>query len=70
MSGFGPRVYLVGCILPGLLRDMACPVTATTEEKLDEAIRVALYITDLTIARMGNPIAHDFDKDPTRKLNL
>ena len=62
MSGFGPRTYLVGCLLPSLLagiqRSNADPTTA---EQLDEAIRLALYIADLTIARMGREIHHDFE---------
>lgn len=62
--GFGPRHYLVGCLLPGILRDMACPLAATSAEKLDEAIRIALYITDLTLARMGKSIVHDFEENP------
>lgn len=63
MSGFGPRTYLVGQILPLVMRDMACPVSATTADKLDEAIRVTLYIVDLTIGRMGKEIVHDFEKE-------
>ena len=65
MGAIGPRTYLVGCILPGILRDMATPTSATTAEKLDEAIRVTLYITDLMIARMGIQIKHDWEeKEP------
>lgn len=63
--GFGPRIYLVGCILPGILRDMETPATANTAEKLDEAIRVTLYVVDLTLARMGTKIVHDFESDGT-----
>jgi hypothetical protein len=60
--GFGPRTYLVGQILPAILRDMATPTTETSAEKLDEAIRVTLYIVDLTLARMGKEIVHDWEK--------
>ncbi len=59
--GFGPRTYLVGQLLPAILRDMATPMTATTAEKLDEAIRITLYIADLTLARMGREIKHDWE---------
>ncbi len=54
-AGIGTRTYLVGCVLPVLMRDMPTPTSATTAEKLDEVIRLALYITDLTIARMERP---------------
>ena len=60
--GFGARTYLVGQLLPVILRDMATPTTATTAEKLNEAIRLTLYITDLTIARMGKEIKHDWEE--------
>jgi hypothetical protein len=43
---------------------MACPASLTTSEKLDEAIRVTLYIADLTLARMGKQIVHDFEEPP------
>ncbi len=69
MSGFGPRTYLVGCILPGLLKDMAFPQTLATAEKLDEAIRVTLYIADLTLARMGKQLVHDWEKPNDENAN-
>lgn len=63
---FGARTYLVGQVLPMLLKDMVFPQTIDTAAKLDEAIRIALYITDLTISRMGVQIIHDFE-DPNVK---
>lgn len=62
MGAIGPRMYLVGQLLPVILRDMATPTSATTAEKLDEVIRVTLYITDLMIARMGVQIKHDWEE--------
>lgn len=62
MSGFGSRTYLVGCILPGILKDMVSPSGLGAPEKLDEAIRITLYIADLTLARMGKQITHDFEE--------
>lgn len=56
MSGFGPRTYLVGQILPLLLKDIRqFENSPTAAEQLDEAIRLAMYIADLTIGRMGFP---------------
>jgi hypothetical protein len=66
--GFGPRTYLVGQLLPLMLRDMAAPVTATTAEKLDEAIRLSLYIADLTLARMGKQIVHDWEENDAKTM--
>lgn len=50
MSGFGPRTYLVGQILPALL---ANPKNFTEAYCIDEAIRLA----DLVEARMRYPTA-------------
>ena len=62
MSGFGPRTYLIGQILPLLLPGIG--TINSRAEDLDEAIRVAMYITDLTLARMGGQIVHDFEDQP------
>lgn len=63
MGAIGPRTYLVGQLLPLMLRDMPTPITGTTEEKLDEVIRITLYITDLMIARMGQQVKHDWEEN-------
>lgn len=62
MGAFGPRTYLVGQVLPVVLRDMPTPVGYTQSEKLDEVIRITLYIVDLMIARMGQQIKHDWEE--------
>lgn len=63
MSGFGPRTYLVGQLLPVMLSNHpGGAITAqSTAEALDEVIRMTLYIADLTIGRMGKQIVHDFE---------
>lgn len=62
--GFGARTYLVGQLLPLMLANHpGGAVTAqSTAEALNEAIRMTLYIADLTLARMGNQIEHDWEK--------
>ncbi len=64
MSGFGPRTYLVGQLLPVMLANHPGGVVngQSTAEALDEAIRMTLYIADLTIARMGKQVVHDFEE--------
>lgn len=64
MSGFGTRTYLVGCILPTLLAKHPGGAISgqSTAESLDEVIRLTLYIADLTLARMGMQIKHDFEE--------
>lgn len=61
MSGFGPRTYLVGQILPLMLTRHPGGGDSTAES-LDEVIRITLYIVDLTMARMGRKITHDFEE--------
>ena len=63
MSGFGQRTYLVGQLLPTMIANHpGGGITAqSTAEALDEAIRMTLYIADLTISRMGLQITHDFE---------
>lgn len=61
--GLGARTYLVGQLLPLILRDVPTPITGTTAEKLDEVIRITLYITDLMIARMGQQVKHDWEEN-------
>ena len=51
MSGFGPRTYLIGQILPLLLPGIG--TINLKAEDLDEAIRIAMYIADLTLAPHG-----------------
>lgn len=53
----GPRTYLIGQLLPLMLEQ--APATGSTvkeviAEQLDEAIRITIYIADLTLARMAN----------------
>lgn len=64
MSGFGPRTYLVGQLLPMMLANHpgGAITSQSTAEALDEVIRMTLYITDLTISRMGWQIKHDFEE--------
>lgn len=57
-----PRAYLIGRILPLLLPDIG--TINLKAEDLDEAIRIAMYIADLTLARMGKQIVHDFEAQP------
>ncbi len=63
-DSFGPRTYLVGQILPVMLTQLICPPTNSTADNLSEAVRISLYIADLTIMRMGMPIVHDFEVKP------
>lgn len=65
MSGFGARTYLVGQLLPVMLAHHpgGAITSQSTAEALDEAIRVTLYITDLTLARMGKQVVHDFEEN-------
>lgn len=55
MSAFGPRTYLIGKLLPVMLANHpgGYITSQSTAESLDEAVRMTLYIVDLTIARMG-----------------
>jgi len=64
MSGFGPRTYLVGQLLPVMIANHpgGAITSQSTAEALDEAIRMTLYIADLTIGRMGKQIVHDFEE--------
>ena len=58
---------LESLVLGAIIRDGAPPGIGTINsraEDLDEAIRVAMYITDLTLARMGGQIVHDFEDQP------
>lgn len=63
MSGFGPRTYLVGRLLPVMIANHpgGAITSQSTAESLDEAIRLTLYIADLTLSRMGTQIVHDFE---------
>lgn len=61
-DAIGPRTYLVGCILPTILKDAPMPEDVSVIEKLNEAVRLALYVTDLTITKMSEPIVHDFEQ--------
>lgn len=54
---FGPRTYLVGQILAGLM--------ATPEGRLDKpesAADYAIQLADLTIHKMGQHIVHPWEK--------
>ena len=64
MSGFGARTYLVGQLLPVMLANHpgGAITSQSTPDALDDAIRITLYIADLTIARMGSQIVHDFEE--------
>jgi hypothetical protein len=66
--GFGPRTYLVGQLLPVMIKNHpGGEITAqSTAEALDEAIRLTLYIADLTLARMGKEIKHDWQEEPPK----
>lgn len=62
--GFGPRTYLVGQLLPVMIKNHpGGEITSqSTAEALDEVIRLTLYIADLTLARMGQEIVHDWEQ--------
>lgn len=64
---FGPRTYLVGKVLPLCLAGIGDPRIADNKAaQLDEAIRLTLYIVDLTISRMGRSDGGDWNPQPTK----
>lgn len=63
MGAIGPRTYLVGQLLPTMLANHpgGAITSQSTADALNEVIRMTLFIADLTLARMGQEIKHDWE---------
>lgn len=54
----GPRHYLVGQALPFALNWFG---DKGGRDRLEQSVRLAIYIADLTQKRMGEQVTHDFE---------